>query len=75
MGTLVKQIRKRAGKFAKALEIVEKQFEDLKETSGVALPQPFDLSKTVEQDIQNTADQKRKDRNKRKAIRRKRRNK
>lgn len=70
-----KQIRKKVGKFEKALEIIEKQFEDLKDISGVALPEPFDLSKTVEKDIKDTADQRRKDRNKRKAIRRKRRNK
>ena len=75
MGTLVKQIRKRAAKFEKALSIVEKQFDGLNDTSSGALPKPFDLSKTIAEDIQKASDKKRKDRNKRKAVMRKRRNK
>lgn len=71
---MVKQIRKRAAKFEKALSIVEKQFEGMADKPG-ALPQPFDLSTKIAEDVKNAADEKRKIRNKRKAVMRKRRNK
>ncbi len=70
MGSVLKKITKRANKVNNYLQIIEKHLKEASEKSGeVALTQPFDLGKTVENDLNQSMEKRRKDRNKRKAKR------
>ena len=73
MGSIVKKIRKRVGKFNKAMSIVENNFKDIPETSVPDSFERFDLAATVKEEVEKGQESKRKIRNKKKATRRARR--
>lgn len=71
MGSLTRKITKRANRFQNYLSIIEKHMKEAQEKSGeLPLTKPFDLAKTVETELEHSAEDKRKLRNKRKAQRR-----
>ena len=70
MGSLSRKITKKANKFNKALSILEKHLES-EAAKDQEVPRPFDLTKTVENELAQSQEAKRKARNKRKAEKRK----
>jgi len=69
MGTLVRKIQKRTAKFERALKAVEKAFSEQEKPINT-IPRHFDLETVASAELNNIAEQKRKQRNKNKAKRR-----
>lgn len=70
MASVIKKINKKANRFKKALEVLEKHLAAEAAKEGSIIPVNFDLKSSVEEEIKNNIEQKRKDRNKRKASKR-----
>lgn len=64
MGSVVKKIQKKANKFNKAMEALEKALKDAKSELKPAI---FDIKSAVHEEIKQMKDIRRKERNKRKA--------
>jgi hypothetical protein len=76
MGSVAKKIKKRTNRFNKALASIEKHLElENSKNQEVQIPQPFDLAQTVESELVQTANNNRKEKNKKKAKRRELKNK
>ena len=72
MGSIVKKIRKRATKFHQAMSVINKNIGDVSDNLPESFEQ-YDISETVEAEINKQLNKHRKNKNRNKAIRRQRR--